>query len=160
MELGKTKAKIERYAKENNVDVQVAWDSFFFDEFLHRISLCDYKDKYVFKGGFYLQKVLGVSTRSTMDLDFKYSCVEMSDKILLKEINEICGLNQTSNIVFSCLGIEDIRAEMKYSGKTVRIEAHLAKSGRHQILNKDVFGENKLQINNLYIAKMNFWTIL
>ena len=59
-----------------------------------------------------------------MDLDFKYSCVEMSDKILLKEINEICGLNQTSNIVFSCLGIEDIRAEMKYSGKTVRIEAH------------------------------------
>lgn len=39
MELGKTKAKIERYAKENNVDVQVAWDSFFFDEFLHRISL-------------------------------------------------------------------------------------------------------------------------
>ena len=87
MELGKTKAKIERYAKENNVDVQVAWDSFFFDEFLHRISLSDYKDKYVFKGGFYLQKVLGVSTRSTMDLDFKYSCVEMSDKILLKEIN-------------------------------------------------------------------------
>lgn len=124
MELGKTKAKIERYAKENNVDVQVAWDSFFFDEFLHRISLSDYKDKYVFKGGFYLQKVLGVSTRSTMDLDFKYSCVEMYDKILLKEINEICGLNQTSNIVFSCLGIEDIRAEMKYSGKTVRIEAH------------------------------------
>lgn len=64
MELGKTKAKIERYAKENNVDVQVAWDSFFFDEFLHRISLSDYKDKYVFKGGFYLQRslesVLGV----------------------------------------------------------------------------------------------------
>ena len=59
MELGKTKAKIERYAKENNVDVQVAWDSFSFDEFLHRISLSDYKDKYVFKGGFYLQKVLG-----------------------------------------------------------------------------------------------------
>ena len=86
--------------------------------------MSDYKDKYVFKGGFYLQKVLGVSTRSTMDLDFKYSCVEMSDKILLKEINEICGLNQTSNIVFSCLGIEDISAEMKYSGKTVRIEAH------------------------------------
>ena len=26
MELGKTKAKIERYAKENNVDVQVAWE--------------------------------------------------------------------------------------------------------------------------------------
>ena len=42
----------------------------------------------------------------------------------------------------------------------VKEEAHLAKSGRHQILNKDVFGENKLQINNIYIAKMNFCTIL
>ena len=103
MELGKTKAKIERYAKENNVDVQVACDSFFFDEFLHRISLSDYKDKYVFKGGFYLQKVLGVSTRSTMDLDFKYSCVEMSDKILLKEINEICGFIRQAILCFHAL---------------------------------------------------------
>ena len=123
MELGKTKSIIERFARENNVDVQVAWDSFFFDEFMHRVSLSKYKEKYVFKGGFYLQKILGVSTRSTMDLDFKYSSPDFSDKNVMTEIREICGLNQESNIVFSCLGIEDIRAVMKYTGKSIRIEA-------------------------------------
>ena len=107
----------------NNFDVQVAWDSFFFDEFMHRVSLSKHKEKYVFKGGFYLQKILGVSTRSTMDLDFKYSSPDFSDKTVMTEILEICGLNQESNIVFSCIGIEDIRAAMKYTGKSIRIEA-------------------------------------
>ncbi len=55
MELGKVKSQIEKYSKENGIDVQVAWDSFFFNEFLYRVSLSGYKDKYVFKGGFYLQ---------------------------------------------------------------------------------------------------------
>lgn len=63
MELGKVKSQIERYSRENGIDVQVAWDSFFFNEFLYRISLSKYKYNYVFKGGFYLQKILGVGSR-------------------------------------------------------------------------------------------------
>ena len=123
MELGKVKSRIEKYSKENGIDIQVAWDSFFFNEFLYRVSLSNHKAKYVFKGGFYLQKILGVGTRSTMDLDFKYSDALMTDDELLQEIGEICNLNKESNITFSCIGIEDIRAEMKYSGKSLRIEA-------------------------------------
>jgi len=123
MELGKVKAQIEKYSKENGIDVQVAWDSFLFNELLYRISLSSYKYNYVFKGGFYLQKILGVGTRSTMDLDFKYSGVSMTDYELIKEFEEICALNQASNISFNCSGIEDITADMKYSGKSLRIDA-------------------------------------
>ena len=123
MELGKVKSQIERYSKENGIDVQVAWDSFFFNEFLYRISLSKFKYNYVFKGGFYLQTILGVGTRSTMDLDFKYSGANMADHELIKEVEEICALNQESNISFSYSGIEDIKAEMKYGGKSIRIEA-------------------------------------
>lgn len=56
MELGKVKARIEKYSKENGVDVQVAWDSFFFNEFLYRLSLSRFKDKYVFKDIYFAVK--------------------------------------------------------------------------------------------------------
>lgn len=123
MELGKVKSQIERYSKENGIDVQVAWDSFFFNEFLYRISLSKYKYNFVFKGGFFLQKILGVGSRSTMDLDFKYSGASMADQELIREIEEICALNGESNILFSVSGIEDIKAEMKYGAKSLRINA-------------------------------------
>lgn len=58
-----------------------------------------------------------------MDLDFKYSDTLMTDDELLQEVSEICKLDGESNITFSCVGIEDIREEMKYSGKSLRIEA-------------------------------------
>lgn len=42
MELGKVKNVIEKFSKEKKVDVQVAWDTFFFDEFLYRLSNSEY----------------------------------------------------------------------------------------------------------------------
>ncbi len=72
MGLDQVKGKISKYAKENDIAVQTAWENFFFDELLYRITQSEYKDFFVFKGGFFLQKVLGAKIRSTMDIDFKY----------------------------------------------------------------------------------------
>ena len=72
MELGKAKAKVAKLAKRKNIDVQNAWDIFFFDEVLLRLSKSKYHNFFVIKGGFYLQSIVGVETRSTMDIDFKY----------------------------------------------------------------------------------------
>ena len=54
MELGKVKARVSKLAKDKNIDVQVAWDIFFFDEVLLRLSKSKYHNSFVIKGGFYL----------------------------------------------------------------------------------------------------------
>ena len=71
MELDKIKNKVKKISKENKIDVQIAWDILFFDEFLERLSKSKYKNKFVLKGGFYLQSIVGINSRSTMDLDLK-----------------------------------------------------------------------------------------
>ena len=71
MELDRVKAKINKISKENNIDVQAAWDILFFDEFLERLSKSEYKNRFVLKGGFYLQSIVGINSRSTMDIDLK-----------------------------------------------------------------------------------------
>lgn len=55
MELDVVKAKVAKLAKNNNINVQAAWDIFFFDEFLCRLSNSKYKNIFVLKGGLYLQ---------------------------------------------------------------------------------------------------------
>ncbi len=88
MELGKVKVLIDKFSKEKAIDVQVAWDTFFFEEFLYRLSKRKYSKLFVFKGGFYLQSIVGIDVRSTMDLDLKL----MGSTLPYKQLNHIMNL--------------------------------------------------------------------
>ena len=123
MELGKVKSRVSKLAKDKNIDVQVAWDIFFFDEVLLRLSKSKYHNSFVIKGGFYLQSIVGVETRSTMDIDFKYIGNNLSKEELEKIFVEICSIDIEDNIKLTVTSVNDIAAETKYGGKTISIEA-------------------------------------
>lgn len=123
MELGKVKSEVAKFAKDKYIDVQNAWDIFFFDEFLSRLSKSKYRNMFVFKGGFYLQSVVGVETRSTMDIDLKLIGHELDNNELETVVSKICSICD-NDITFRVLSINDIRAETKYGGKTISIESH------------------------------------
>jgi broad specificity phosphatase PhoE len=123
MELGKVKAKVAKLAKDKNIDVQNAWDIFFFDEVLLRLSKSKYCNSFIIKGGFYLQSIVGVESRSTMDIDFKYVGNELSSEKLKKIFTEICSNEIEKNIKLTIIAVDDITTETKYGGKTITIEA-------------------------------------
>jgi len=123
MELIEVKNIINHYSNEKHISVQSAWDIFFFDEIIYRLSISEYKNMFIFKGGYYLQNILGVETRSTMDIDFKMVGSELSDEELLRIFRKIISLNSESKIKYDILKISNITAETKYGGKTIKIAA-------------------------------------
>lgn len=123
MELDIIKNKINKVAIERNIDVQSAWDLFFFDEFLHRLSLSGYNTKFILKGGFYLQSIVGVDSRSTMDIDLKLVGVEMDSNKLINVINEIIDIKNDKDVRFMTVGVSDLKTETNYGGKSVKISA-------------------------------------
>jgi len=72
MELSQIKTKVSIYSKSNKISIQKAWDVFFFESFLYRLSKSEYSQNFAIKGGFYLQSIVGIQMRSTMDIDLKY----------------------------------------------------------------------------------------
>ena len=124
MELVEAKNRINQYSSEKHISVQSAWDIFFFDEIIFRISISRYRNSFIFKGGYYLQNILGVETRSTIDIDFNLVGSELSDDELLCIFKEIVSLNSESKIKYDILKISNIKAETKYGGKTVKIAAN------------------------------------
>jgi len=89
MELIEVKNIINHYSNEKHISVQSAWDIFFFDEIIYRLSISEYKNMFIFKGGYYLQNILGVETRSTMDIDFKMVGSKLSDEESLRIFRRI-----------------------------------------------------------------------
>lgn len=124
MELGKAKAIVSKIAKEKCIDVQSTWDMFFFDEILLRLSKSKYCKSFIIKGGFYLQNIVGVETRGTMDIDFKYIGSKHTNDDLKIIFSEICSNDENDNIYFRVVSVDDIITETKYGGKTIRIERY------------------------------------
>lgn len=63
------KAYVKKLAKENDVTAQLILQEIMLDELLERLSVSTYKNNMVLKGGFLIASLIGVDTRSTMDLD-------------------------------------------------------------------------------------------
>jgi N-acetylglucosamine kinase-like BadF-type ATPase len=63
------KGRINQYAKSNNIAAQVVLQNYMLERFLERLSKSEYQEKFVIKGGMLVAAIVGLDTRSTMDLD-------------------------------------------------------------------------------------------
>jgi len=63
------KAKIRNIAKEKNISAQAVLQNYLMNRFLYRLSMTEYREKFVLKGGMLISSIVGIEHRSTMDLD-------------------------------------------------------------------------------------------
>lgn len=77
------KAKINNYAKSNNIAAQVVLQNYMFERFLVRLSESDYNEKFIIKGGMLIAAIVGLDTRSTMDLDTTLKNLPLTEKKII-----------------------------------------------------------------------------
>lgn len=94
-----------------------------FEALLKRISVSNYKDKFIIKGGLLLSSIFGINLRSTMDLDTTIKGLPLDRVTITKVINEIISIDLNDNIKLEIENIKDIREEELYSGFNVNLKA-------------------------------------
>ena len=60
---------IRNLSKKKSADAQILMRNYMMERFLKRISLSEYKDKFILKGGMLVAAMVGLDARATMDLD-------------------------------------------------------------------------------------------
>jgi len=93
------------------------------ERFLERISLSNYRDQFILKGGMLIASIVGIETRSTKDLDTTVSGISLTDADLIKVINEILSVTINDGVKMSLKKIESIRDEADYPGIRLSIES-------------------------------------
>ena len=117
------KGRIKNYAKSNNISAQVVLQNYMFERFLNRLSVSEYKEKFVVKGGMLIAAIVGLDTRSTMDLDATLRNLPLTEEKLNEAICSICAIDLKDDVVFEVKTIETIRQDDIYGGYRVRIDA-------------------------------------
>ena len=79
---------IRNLSKKKSADAQILMRNYMMERFLERISLSEYKNQFILKGGMLVAAMVGLDARATMDLDatIKGTNVSVEDVITPREI--------------------------------------------------------------------------
>lgn len=115
------KAKINNIAKNENISPQAVMQTYMLERLLERISISKYKNNFILKGGMLISSIIGIDSRTTMDMDTSVKGFILDKENLTQILNEIFKINLDDNIQFEVINIENIREDDDYGGLRVHI---------------------------------------
>ena len=122
------KAIINNIAKENKVSAQSVLQTYMLERLLERISISKYKDNFILKGGMLISAMLGIDSRTTMDMDTTIKGFKLTEENISNIINEICNIKIDDEVTFEVQKIELIREDDDYGGYRITFKANYMES--------------------------------
>lgn len=117
------KAIINNMAKENNVAAQSVLQTYMLERLLERISISKYKDNFILKEGMLISAMLGIDSRTTMDMDTTIKGFPLTKDNITNIMDEICNIEIDDNVTLKINKVELIREDDAYGGYRITFEA-------------------------------------
>lgn len=117
------KARIRNLAKQKNIPAQVILQNFMFERLLVRLSISEYKEKFVLKGGMLVAAIVGLDNRATMDLDTTLKNLPLTPETIRSALEQICAIPFDDDVLFEIGTILPIREDDIYGGYRVMLNA-------------------------------------
>ena len=117
------KAIINNMAKENNVAAQSVLQTYMLERLLERISISKYKDNFILKGGMLISAMLGIDSRTTMDMDTTIKGFPLTKDNITNIMDEICNIEIKDNVTLKINKVDLIREDDDYGGYRITFEA-------------------------------------
>lgn len=121
------KANVKNIANNNSKMAQAYIRLFFMERFLERVSKSRYKEQFILKGGMLVSSMIGMSLRTTMDIDTSIEALPLSMDKMQEIIDEIINISIEDNVTFEIASIETIMDEFDYPGIRIHMLGHLDK---------------------------------
>lgn len=63
------KGIVKNIAKQKNISPQAVLQTLMFERLVERLSVSEFRDKFILKGGLLISSMVGIGERTTMDMD-------------------------------------------------------------------------------------------
>ena len=130
MNKNKLHAMIHRVSQETGIVYNSVFAYYFMEDILLRIYKSNYKENFIFKGGFLLSNIVGISSRATVDMDFQLENEQLSESNIKHVFDKI--LKETvSDVDYTIDSIKPIKEADFYGGFRVMLLAKLDNLRQH-----------------------------
>lgn len=115
---------IRNLSAKKKTEPLVLMRNYMMERFIERLSKSKHNDQLILKGGMLITAMVGLDTRTTMDLDTTIKGIQLDPNAIETLINDIISLNVDDGVSFSIKAISEIMEEADYPGLRVSLEAH------------------------------------
>ena len=117
------KARINARAKNVGISAQSMMQNYIFERFLERLSKSKWRSNVVIKGGMLISSLVGVASRTTMDLDTTITGFTLTHESAEKVFREVAAVSVDDDWGFEFDRTEDIREADDYPGIRIHLKA-------------------------------------
>lgn len=114
---------VRNLSKKKSADAQILMRNYMMERFLERISISQYHDKFILKGGMLVAAMVGLDVRATMDMDATIKGSDVNVEAVEKIISDIVSVPLEDGVIFRIKRISEIMDEAEYPGVRVSMEA-------------------------------------
>lgn len=118
---------IRNKAKKLGIDAQLLLKRYFMEQILARISNSEYKNSFILKGGLLISSMVGISSRTTQDMDVTILNNPLNEENIKRIILEICSIDIGDNIRYELVSATKIREEFDYPGIRLSFKVYMDK---------------------------------
>ena len=90
---------IRNLSKKKLADAQILMRNYMMERFLERMSVSEYKDKFVLKGGMLVAAMVGLDARATMDIDATIKGADVNVEAVEQIITNIISVPMDDGVI-------------------------------------------------------------
>lgn len=121
------KGQIRHFAETHHLMSQEVLQMYLFERILARLSASEYADNFILKGGLLISSVLGISERTTMDMDTTVTGITMTKAEIERVVQSILMIDVHDDIRFVFKKSEPIRTDDEYQNFRIYLTAEYGK---------------------------------
>jgi len=119
------KALVRNLSKGDSTKAQIIIRNYVMERFLERLSISQYRDNLILKGGILVAAMVGLDNRSTLDVDATVKNLQLTEDSVNKFVNDIINITIDDGMTFEIMNVVNILDESEYPGIRVTIDASL-----------------------------------
>lgn len=131
---------IRNLSKKKSADAQILMRNCMMERFLERISLSQYQDKFILKGGMLVAAMVGLDARATMDIDATIKGADVNVEAVESIIMDIISFPMEDGVTFRIKQITEIM-DGKVLGEALLATAKKRETEYHLNDAQEIFDE-------------------
>lgn len=119
---------IKNKANGDSTRSQIIMRNYIMERFLERVTVSEYKDNFILKGGMLIASIVGLDTRATLDIDTTVKNLPLSVVTAKEAISKIIAIPLDDGVSFTIKDVGLIMDDAEYSGVRASLIAMLEKT--------------------------------
>lgn len=117
------KGAVKNIAKQKNISPQAVLQMLMFERLVERLSISEFREQFILKGGLLISSMVGIGERTTMDMDTTVKGLNMNEKEIRSTVEKILSVDADDGVDFVLKGISPIREDDEYENFRVSLLA-------------------------------------